>query len=816
MPDQQLLPHQHEPTSFSGKLIGIEYTIDDAYHPGVLLKISSSSGRIVDIPIPAPTSIAPYEGSWTELLEAVDWTVSSVIRGWDDISGENSVFETVVAAMQAHLIGKPVAVSRVYHTPVYEISLLSAPVSHSPIAPPTDFTPATPSHLGIASITVESYPRAARQVPMLRYTLEDGQVFVQRLPYPATGAESSEPAGWRPYEMVSGIHAERLASDWREDGGGVDQSALARTLLERITSLTSQMPGVPVNEVGEPDVRQFGAMLMRTALRLGRRLRVYLGRPTQELHEAGWLAVHAKYADRLFVMEELNGRRIVYIDDASGKDTLVSFESRETLGGYLIQAADFALYKPGKPDVCVSPPADLLGFMVANPAPSVLRELRTLARFTRTPTMTKSGRVHQDAGYNHEEQAWLAPSENFPRVSDIPRPEEVREAKRILLEPMMAYPFADAEGGNSAAYAAILTPFAMPMLQGTPRPFFLVDAPPGGQGSGKTKLAQMFAVYADGGRAPPVSPMPKTEDKLNEHITSVLRNSRLVAIIDNIQEGVRSEGLATAATSLVWSTRQFHTQSMIDIPNGVTWIMTANHAAISADIARRGVNITIDVRKIPDGTPAYQRFFHWDPVSAAAARRASGVWAALTLLRNWVASGCQKAPALKMGSFEAWAHIVGGALHAAGIGGLERAIEAAQARDDEKAEHEAFVARWLDMYGGAPVTTPTLATLCVASGYYSRVFEKSQKGSTYSYQRLIKEVLMRLVDRRTGRCYVVETTRSSTGGRRWQLLDENRRHITPRGVPAEEDVTLDPTSYAPAQTQHESSGTAEAGSTDEA
>lgn len=787
--------HQHEPTSFNGRLVTIETTMDDAYHPGVLLKIASSSGGIVEVPIPAPTSRAPYENSWTELLEAVDYEVMHVIRGWDDTSGENEnpVFDLAVEKMRQQLIGKRLAVSRVYHTPVYEISILEAPTGETAdVNISTAVVRHEPQYVPLAEVVVESYARSMRRVPVLRYTLEDGRVFVQRMPYPAAGIESPEPDHWRPYEMVTGIHAERLAADWREDGGGIDQSQLAKLVAERVTSLLRHAPGIPLNEVGEPDPIQLGTVLLEATIKLGRRLRIYLGRPTHELHEASWRAIVAKYAERLFFMYDETGLHTVYINGDTGKDMMTTFDTRDAIGSYLIRAADFALYKAGKPDMCVSPPADLLGFMIANPAPSVVRGIRTLDRFTRTPFITRSGRVHQTHGYDYESRTWLAlhPDDKFREVSDVPSAAEVRLAKNILLEPMMEYPFSDADGGNSAAYAAILTPFAMSMLPGALRPFFLIDAPPGGQGSGKTKLAQMIAVYADGNAEPPVSPMPKSDEKLNEFITSTLRNSRTVAIIDNIQSSMRSEDLATAATSLTWSTRRFNHQTLMDLPNRVTWIFTANHASISPDIARRAVNVMIDVTKIGDGTPAYKRFFRWEPVTEAARRRNSAVWAALTLLRNWVVKGRPVDAKLKMGSFEAWARCVGGALYAAGIGGLDRAIESARARDEVNAEHEAFVKRWLEMYGGAIVTTPTLATLCVASGFYPAVFDRATRGSTWSYRRLVDQVLTPLVDRRVGHVYIAAATRSATGGRRWKLLDDQRRPIPPRGANHEEEVSL--------------------------
>ena len=793
MTNEAAAQHQHEPTSFTGKIVGIESLMDAVGHPSVLLKIATSDGSAASVTIPAPTSYAPYENSWVELLEAVDYVVADVIRGWvDTLDGsENPVFDAVVHRLKETIVGKRVAVSRVYHTPVYEISILAAPRAESIFeSTPTDLVPSGPQYARLANLTVESYPRTMRRVPVLRYELEDGRVFTQRLPYPAAPGESPEPAHWRPYEMVTAIHADRLANDWREDGGGIDQSQLAKAVADRVVSLLQHAPGVPLDEVGEPDQTLLGWVLLRAAIKTGRRLRIYLGRPAEELYDAAWRAIVAKYEDRLFFMYDELGLHTVCINSDTGKDTLVEFNTRDSVGSYLIRAADFAMYKQGKQDVCVSPPSDLLGFVLANPAPSVVRTIRTLEKFTTTPFVTKSGRVHQTHGYDYETRTWLAydPQNKFPHVSDVPTGAEVRRAKKVLLEPMQDYAFPAKDGGNAPAYAAIVTPFAMSMIPQALRPFFLVDAPPGGQGSGKTKLAQMVAVYADGDPEPAVSPMPKTDEKLNEFITSTLRNPRRVAIIDNIQDSVRSEDLATAATSMKWSTRRFNHQTLMDLPNRVTWIFTSNHASISSDIARRAVNVMIDVTKTGDGVPAYKRKFDWDVLEVAAKNRNLAVWAVLTLIRNWIAKGRPQDVKLRMGSFETWARCVGGILYAANIGGLDRAIESAQARDDTNAEHEQFVARWLDMYGGATVTTVTLSTLCVASGFYPAVFDRASRGSTWGYRRMVDQVLTPLKGRRVGRVYVEEASRSPTGGRRWKLLDLTRQPIPARGASEEDEA----------------------------
>jgi hypothetical protein len=89
------------------------------------------------------------------------------------------------------------------------------------------------------------------------------------------------------------------------------------------------------------------------------------------------------------------------------------------------------------------------------------------------------------------------------------------------------------------------------------------------------------------------------------------------------------------------------------------------------------------------------------------------VGAVLTIARGWYAAGKPKAEGVpRLGSFEAWAEIVGGILAFAGIEGFLGNLEELYSKADEgNAEWEAFLEEWWRQRGEDKITVKDLAKL---------------------------------------------------------------------------------------------------------
>jgi hypothetical protein len=94
---------------------------------------------------------------------------------------------------------------------------------------------------------------------------------------------------------------------------------------------------------------------------------------------------------------------------------------------------------------------------------------------------------------------------------------------------------------------------------------------------------------------------------------------------------------------------------------------TGNNPEFSNEMARRLVRIRLD----PHTDRPWQRsdFRHPDLMSWVRANRARLVAACLTLCQAWIAAGRPRG-GRSIGSFENWAHVLGGVLEVAGIPGF--------------------------------------------------------------------------------------------------------------------------------------------------
>ena len=93
-------------------------------------------------------------------------------------------------------------------------------------------------------------------------------------------------------------------------------------------------------------------------------------------------------------------------------------------------------------------------------------------------------------------------------------------------------------------------------------------------------------------------------------------------------------------------------------------------------------------------------FRHAGPAAWAKANRPRLIWAALTLVRHWVAGGQPNGTVL-LGSFESYCRTIGGVLACGGIEGfLDDLREEHRRSDEETTEWAAFVAAWHGQFAG--------------------------------------------------------------------------------------------------------------------
>lgn len=352
-----------------------------------------------------------------------------------------------------------------------------------------------------------------------------------------------------------------------------------------------------------------------------------------------------------------------------------------------------------------SPDSDVARDMIPNPHPG-LPEVDTVVS---VPVFDAEGTLLEDAGYHPSARLWHHKTAGLElgAIPDSPTAEEARDARALLIEDLLGdFPFVS-ESDRAHAVAAILLPFARRMIPGC-TPLHLVEAP--SPGSGKGLLGAVLANFALVNQSPGIMTMGRSEEETRKSITACLLNGPPLVLLDNVRS-LRSAQLSAVLTAENWTDRVLGHSQMVELPNKAIWIATGNNPNLSLEVARRCVRIRLDAKTDRPWLRDPELFQHHPLMVWVGANRARLMRAALVLVRAWVSAG--RSPAKRtLGSFEEWAHVIGGILDHVGIPGflsdLEELYEAADAEGQEWRE---FIAAWWEKYQSLSVDAGQLLDL---------------------------------------------------------------------------------------------------------
>ena len=250
----------------------------------------------------------------------------------------------------------------------------------------------------------------------------------------------------------------------------------------------------------------------------------------------------------------------------------------------------------------------------------------------------------------------------------------------------------------------------------------------------------------------------RDEEERRKRITSLLLAGRPYGFFDNITRRVEGSSLASALTARTWADRVLGQSKMVPLPVTLTWLVTGNCLSFSGELARRTVYIRLDAKL---ERPYLRDGFKHPLPSWAIEHRAELVWAALTLIQNWIVCG-RPAGRATLGSFEDWARTVGGILEVAGISGfLANQTNFYQQAGAETELWSAFVEAAARECGEEAATVATLFTLAAAM-LPEVLGDKSERSQ---HIRLGKALESRR-DRIYGRYRILPTKRHDDKGRR--------------------------------------------------
>lgn len=443
------------------------------------------------------------------------------------------------------------------------------------------------------------------------------------------------------------------------------------------------------------------------------------------------------------------GSRLAVVDWSSGRSSVLVARDTDTCAALLRRSVNFCRtgYPPQQTGVPRAVAAELRTLV-----PTWLPEL---AGVSRLPVLSASG-DYRPRGYDASSRLLVDPDWDPAVVALDSGLSSLETALHRVLWPFSDFPLVD---GWGPLLALLLEPVVRPLTVAANRPLWVVDAPAGGQGTGKSLLAQCMSALA-AGRSPDVMTLPTSETEVTKCVTAVVRRQKSVQILDNVTGTVRSDALAALATSTVWAGRTLGASDAPSVPLVTTWVLTSNGARLSRDLARRCVFVRLDAGRAVE--PSRRTGFKVNQLLAYcldAGHRASVVTALTELTRAWLVAG-RPGPSARLspfGSFEGWLRVTGGLLtwldemtgeRLSLVAGLDRALKVGASRDSDAGDDRLFLSGWLDTFGTSSVVAADLAALAETLGLYPAVLEKrAAAAGSWKARYFARDVLARLTDR---------------------------------------------------------------------
>lgn len=409
------------------------------------------------------------------------------------------------------------------------------------------------------------------------------------------------------------------------------------------------------------------------------------------------------------------------VPDDEGRPT-AALITEERLRHMLARLANWKRLNGKGELVPAAPPVAVVKSVLATPDPA----LPVLVGIVNTPVFGRGGTLITTPGYHPDARLLYAPAPGFtvPAIPSAPTASEVAAARSLLCEDLLGdFPFVG-PAEMAHAVALLLLGFLRGMIDG-PTPLHLIEKPT--PGSGATLMVDALATILTGTGAS-VMTEGRDDDEWRKRVTAKLRQIPSLVLIDNLRAKLDSSAVAAALTAPFWEDRILGASEMARFPIRCLWIATGNNPEFSNEMARRLVRIRLD----PLEERPWQRtgFRHPDLMTWVRANRPRLVAACLTLCQAWIAAGRPRG-ARSIGSFENWAHVVGGVLDVSGIPGfLGNLDEMMDASDSEGAGWSAFIAAWWDRFGTADVGTADLfdvASFCDPAPPISGANDRAQK-----------------------------------------------------------------------------------------
>jgi hypothetical protein len=332
------------------------------------------------------------------------------------------------------------------------------------------------------------------------------------------------------------------------------------------------------------------------------------------------------------------------------------------------------------------------------------RALPPIEGVMHAPFLRADGTVCADVGYDATSRLYL--SSTLPvNVPIEPTSDDVEAAVATVDEMLYDFPL-ESDADRAHVFALLLTLITRHLVPLVP--LFAFDG--NGPGVGKNLLSEC-CVYVVAGEWVQTDPLPLDPEEQRKQITALLSTGSTAALFDEAHT-LTGTSLARLITSTTWADRLLGYSKRVSYPNRLTAIALGNNIEVQGDMPRR----TLLIRLASDlaHPELRQDFRHGDLRGWITNHRAGILEALLVMLRSWSAAG-SKPGSRRLGSFDAWAQLIGGVLEHVGIEGfLGNADEMRSRGATDDVDMAAHLAELHEHFGTFAFTTGEVAALLLS------------------------------------------------------------------------------------------------------
>jgi hypothetical protein len=415
-----------------------------------------------------------------------------------------------------------------------------------------------------------------------------------------------------------------------------------------------------------------------------------------------------------------------------------------------------------------------------------------------SPFFLEDGRLIMTPGYHPEARVFYQPSPELEglTISEKRSRSEIDLAKELIYDDLFVdFPFAD-DASLANALACMLVPFVRHMIEGpTPLHHFHAST----EGTGKGLLAKVCA-FPFLGYILQSSPQKENDAEWRKAITSALIAGPSHIFFDNMympeiwsRDGdyrvpIDSAALASVLTEVEWRDRILGGNTEARTKIRCIFMSSGNNVEWSREMARRIVQITLSPLVEKPWERRREDFKHPDLLRWMGQNRPRLLHACLTLCQAWVASGCPDGRQT-LGSYEAYARVMGGILDVAEVEGfLANKIKPAK-NDRELQRWRLLVDAWQAEYGQSRVSTAQLWAIITKDDEVHLTFaDILREGSDVTQKQRLGHALKAQEDRVWGQWRIVRCdSRTDAKSALYRLRPSN--------VPTEETIEPSQSSF---------------------